>query len=41
MAVVMFPPLEEHAKSLIKILSINVAELDVSLVGYRMSGRKL
>ena len=32
MAVVILPPLEEHARSLMKMLSIKVAELDVNRV---------
>jgi len=38
--VVRLPPLEQQAKSLIKMLSMRVAELDEILDGLRIRGRK-
>jgi hypothetical protein len=37
----MLPPFEMHDRSLIKILSIRVADVDVRRVGWRIRGRKL
>ena len=40
MLVTKFPPLDFVAMSLIKILSIKVADIRCTLVGYRIRGRK-